>query len=149
MLAQKRLVDLIEADLQAGPAVAGGNIQRQGMRPLAAGTSEMVALRVVRSHGRPVMLSGEAPLEWQTLVAVGCVARAAAGQAPDEAVAGLLAAVHGRISGSAALAAAGYRVHPEHHLEWDQEELEDRIGAVTAIYTVRHLGAITSIDTAA
>lgn len=149
MLAQRKLLDLILADLQAGTPVAGGNIQRQASRALAAGTSQMVTLRLVRSRGNPIMLGGDSPIEWQTLVGIGCVARAATGQTPDEAVADLLAAVHARVAGSTALAAAGYRVHPEHHLEWDQDELEDRIGAVIAIYTVRHLSAITNIETAA
>jgi hypothetical protein len=149
MLAQRQLLNLIEADLLASPAVAGGNVQRQGGRPLATGKGQMVTLRLVRSRGQQVMLGGPSPIEWQTLVGIGCVARATSGQTPDEAVADLVAAVHARIAGSTALATAGYRVHPEHHLEWEQDELEERIGAVIAIYTVRHLSAANSIETAA
>jgi hypothetical protein len=149
MLAHRQLLDLIEAALLADPPVAGGNVQRQGTRPLAATKSQMVTLRLVRSRGQQVMLGGPAPIEWQTLVGVGCIARGVAPQTPDEAVSDLVAAVHARIAGTATLAAAGYRLHPEHHLEWEQDEIEERIGAVIAIYTVRHVAAVGNIETAA
>lgn len=141
----RQLVDLVEADLLAGTPVAGGNLQRQRNRPMPAAQAQQVSLYLVRSRGRQAMLGGASPIEWQTTLGVECIARAATGVMPDEAVADLLADVHARITGSTALAAAGYRVHPEYELQWDDDTLDERIGACTAVYTVRHLSALANL----
>lgn len=141
----RQLLDLIEAELALAPAVASGNLQRQRSRPLGAAVAQQVSLYLVRSRARPVMLGGDAPLEWQTSIGVECIARAGAGVMADEAIDDLLGTVHARITGSTALVAAGYRVHPEHDLQWDDEALDERIGACTAIYTVRYMGPVASL----
>jgi len=143
----RTLLDLIEADLTAAPALAAGNLQRQRNRPLAAGVAQQVSLYLLRSRGRQAMLGGASPIEWTTTVGVECIARAASGVTADEAVATLLADVHARITGSAALAAAEVRVSTDHDLQWDDDALDERIGAATAIYTLRHFGALSSITT--
>lgn len=145
MLAHQHLLDLVEVALLASPAVAGGNVHRQRTRPMAAGADQMVSLRLVSSRGAPLFLGGDAPIEWQSVIAVECIARGASSASPDEAVAGLLEVVHARIVSDAATKAAQYRIDPEHRIEWDQDELDERIGAATSIYTVRHLGALESI----
>ena len=147
-VAHRQLLDLIEADLLAATPtpVAGGNVQRQRNRPLPAAQAQQVSLYLVRSRGRQAMLGGSTPIEWHTAIGVECIARAAAGVMPDEAVADLLADVHARITGSAALFAASYRIHPEYDLQWDDDTLDERIGACTAVYTVRHFGALASLS---
>lgn len=146
MLAHQQLLDLMQAALMAGTPVAGGNVQRQRTRPLADGVAQMVSLRLINSQGAPLFLGGDAPIEWRSVVAVECIGRGTSGTSPDAAVADLLASVHNRITADAATLAAGYRIDAEHRIEWDQDELDERIGAATSIYTVRHLGAITSIS---
>lgn len=147
MLAHRQLMDLIEADLLATPAVAGGNVQRQRNRPMPTGQAQQVSLTLVRSRGRQAMLGGATPIEWQTVIGVECIARAGATVMSDEAVADLVADVHARITGSTALVAAGYLINPEHDLQWDDDTLDERIGAVTAVYTVRHFGALSTLTT--
>lgn len=146
MLVHQRLLDLMQAALLAGTPVAGGNIQRQRNRPMADGVAQMVSLRLISSQGAPLFLGGDAPIEWRSVVAVECLARASSSSVtPDAAVAELLAAVHARITSDSETKLAEYRIDPDHRIEWDQDELDERIGAATSIYTVRHLGALESI----
>lgn len=145
MLAHKQLLDLIEAALAAPAAVADGNIQRQRTRAMPASAAQQVSLRLVSSRGGALLDT----IDWQTVVGIECLARAAGpGVTPDVAVADLLAAVHARVLGSVALAAAGYRIDPEYRIEWAQDELDERIGAAVSLYTVRHIGAVSNIETA-
>lgn len=141
--AHQQLVDLIVSSLMASPAVAAGTVFRQRKRAIAASVQQAVCVRIVSSGGRslkgsifrdPVM----PPTEWLTSVAVDCVARVAPGQATDAAVADLLDLVHQRITQSAALATAGYIVSPDHSLDWDQEDMDESISGVSALYTIRH-----------
>jgi hypothetical protein len=153
MQQHRQLLDLIEAALSTPTPVTTAPIARQRVRPMPAGVAQMVSLRIVRSRAEPLFL-GDAepgaagPLQWQSSVGIECVARATGNTDPDEAVADLLASVHARITGDAVLRASPYQVHPAFSLEWDQDELDERLGAVTCLYTVRHLGALTSIATA-
>ena len=141
MIAHQQLLDLIEAALNAAPAVAGGNVKRHRTRPMAEDQSQMVSLRVINSRG-----AGQLDLvDWTTTVGVLCVASTVEPTTPDAAVSGLLETVHARIAGASTLQPAGYLLQKDFRLEWDQEELDERIGAVEAIYTVRHFGALTSI----
>lgn len=141
MTPHQQLLDLIEAALLAGPAVAGGNVQRSRTRPMADTQAQMVSLRIVNSRG-----AGQLDLvEWVTTVGVQCIASAIEPTAADVAVASLLEAVHARIVGATSLQAAGYLLAKDFRLEWDQEELDERIGSVEAIYTVRHYGALGNI----
>jgi hypothetical protein len=141
VIAHQQLLDLIEAALLVGPAVAGGNVKRHRTRPMADDQAQMVSLRVVNSRG-----AGQMDLvEWVTTVGVLCVCSAIEPTTPDAAVASLLETVHARIAGATTLQPAGYLLDKAFRLEWDQEELDERIGAVEAIYTVRHFGALTNI----
>lgn len=141
MIAHQQLLDLVEAALLAGPAVAGGNVKRHRTRPMAEDQAQMVSLRIVNSRGAGQLDA----VEWVTTLAVLCVAAATEPTTPDVAVASLVESVHARIAGATSLLSAGYLVQKDFRLEWDQEELDERIGSVEAIYTLRHYGALTSI----
>ena len=139
MLAHRQLLDLVEAAFQQAPAIAGGEVQRHRTRPVPAEKDQAVRLRVVRSLPSP-LAGTSAPIDWETLLAVQSLARATTGQTPDEAVEPVLVAAHTRLVSTAAatLRAAGFEVDPGPTLGWDEDEAEERIGSLTAIYTVRH-----------
>jgi hypothetical protein len=137
MLAHQQLMDALMASLSASPAVAGGNIHRHRTRPVADGVAQSVSLRVLSSTPQP-LVGMHAPIDWITRIGVECVGRAAADSTADQAAGPVLQAVHGRLCSDAALAGAGFDLMPWPELSWDQEDLDERIGAVIAIYTVRH-----------
>lgn len=135
MLAHQRLLGLVVAALQAAPALAPAEVLRQRTRPLPEGVDRGVSVRLVNSRPRATVMS---VIDWQTVIAVEFIARCGASMSPDEAVGPLVTAGHQSIVGAAALSAAGFSVEPEPHLDWDQNEFDERVGACTAFYTFRH-----------
>ena len=108
---------------------------------MAEDQSQMVSIRVISSRG-----TGQLDLvEWVTTVGVLCVASTIAPTTPDVAVDSLLEMVHARIAGASSLLSGGYLLAKDFSINWDQEEMDERIGSAEAIYTVRHYGALTSI----
>ena len=139
MLAQQHLLDVLEAALLAGTPAWAAHVERHRSRPLPAGIDQALTLRVVSSACEQIFASGSAPVQWSTRVGVECIARAGAAVTPDAAVGPLLVDVHARITGAnATLQAAGFELRPEVQIEWDQVDLDERIGAAVFIYTVRH-----------
>lgn len=137
MLAHQLLMDALMASLVAAPAVAGGNIQRHRTRPVADGVQQAVSLRVLGSTPQPLAGLG-APIDWITRIGIECIGRAGTDSTADQAAGPVLQAVHTRLCTDSALASAGFDLFPWPELSWDQEDLDERIGAVIAIYTVRH-----------
>lgn len=137
MLAHQLLMDALVASLSAAPAIAGGNIQRHRTRPVADGVAQAVSLRVLGSTPQPLAGMG-APIDWSTRIGIECVGRAGVDSTADQAAGPVLQAVHSRLCADAALPAAGFDLMPWPELSWDQEDTDERIGAVIAIYTVRH-----------
>lgn len=136
MLEQQHLLGLVVAALQAEPAVAP-LIARQRTRALGLDVSSAVAVRLLRSQCESNFLGGNSPIDWAATLALECVARTGATQAPDEAVAPLLQAVQARLQAAAAIPAAGYRLDERLHIDWDQDEADERIGAATLVISLR------------
>lgn len=136
MLAQQQLVGLIVTALQAEPAVAP-LVARQRVRPVGLDVSSAVVVRLMRSQCANNFLGGQGPLDWSATLALECVVRTGATQAPDEAVGPLLQAVHARLLADPALVGAGYRLEPEILIDWDQDEVDERIGSATLVISVR------------
>jgi hypothetical protein len=146
VIAGQQLLGLIVAVLSANPPVAGGAIKRQAARPVAADLAQAVNVRIVSSRSEATNVGSFAPLQWLTVIAIECVARGV-NVAPDEAVGAVIEVVHNRIAGDTAALAAGFDRLPEYRIEWDQEELDDRIGAAALLYTYRHQTTATTLNT--
>jgi hypothetical protein len=146
VIAGQQLLGLIVAALSANPAVASGAIKRQAARPVASDLAQAVNVRIVSSRSEAAYAGAVTPLQWLTVIAVECVARGV-NVAPDEAVGALIEVVHNRIAADTSARTAGFDRLPEYRVEWDQEELDDRIGAATLLYTYRHQTTATTLNT--
>lgn len=138
MLSHQLLMDTLIAELSAAPMLVDGGISRQRARPLPEVFTGAINVRILRSDPEPLAGIG-APITWSTRVAFECIGRASSSTAPDEVAAPVFEALHLRLASSVvALAAAGFELDLSPTLQWDQDEQEDRIGAIVAIYNVRH-----------
>jgi len=145
MSAQLAIQQAIVAALAASPAVAGGRVWANRLRPLAAGQDTGVVVRLSLSRAQPVQqLSG--PMDWQTVYAVECVARGTApAQDPAQAVDALLAASWSRLSALSldALGVIDLRVQPA--IDWDYDEAETVLARAAISVQVWHRTAGDSL----
>jgi hypothetical protein len=153
MLAHAHLVDLIEAHLTGAPAVAGGQVGRFRTRAVSADTPQAVNVRLGRSVPQPLAGYG-APVDYDTQLVLECLGRArgngGAGTDTDtDTVAGqVLQEAHSRIAANAAaLDAAGFSITLAPSLQWAQDDADERIGVVIAIYNVQHRAASLTLET--
>lgn len=98
MTAHLAIVQAVVDALLVAPAVAGGRVWANRMRPIGAGSSSGVVVRLESSRAAVQQLTG-APTDWQTDIRIECIARGAAGAAdPADAVDTLLQSVWARIA---------------------------------------------------
>ena len=89
------LLDGLAASLTAAPALAGGRIGINRLRPIPAGQSTAIVLRLEQSDGTEFVLGS---LRWRTTILVECYARAVAGSDPAAAVDALLESTWQRLA---------------------------------------------------
>jgi hypothetical protein len=139
MLAQQVLLDILQAALEADPPLFDGGVGRQRTRTLPADFTGAVNVRAVRADPTDELAGFGAPVHYTTRIGLECIGKVLAPNAPDEAAGAVLTLAHGRIMAYvSALQTAGFEIDPSPSLMWDQDELDERIGAVTAIYNFRH-----------
>lgn len=83
------------AALQAAPALAGGRISVNRLRPIPAGQDSAIVIRLDQANGTEMVLG---LVDWQTAFAVECYARAAAGSDASVAVDALLGDTWARLA---------------------------------------------------
>lgn len=120
----QQLVDAVATALRAVPAVAGGRVFENRLRPLAAGDSVAVVVRLHGTQGTNTVMGAR---DWRTQLLVECYGRGVGAVAADEAVDALLPLVLQRVSGLdlAALAVTRWVVGDEIQWERDVEASSD------------------------
>ncbi|MDO9277133.1 MAG: hypothetical protein Q7U05_01040 [Polaromonas sp.] len=114
------LVAELAAALAAAPALAGGRIGINRLRPIPAGQSTAIVLRLERSNGSEFVLG---TLRWNTTILVECYARAVAGSDPAAAVDDLLQSTWQRLAAFRAdLLGADVCIDPM--IKWDYDDSE-------------------------
>jgi hypothetical protein len=147
MLAHAHLVDLIEAHLTGAPAVAGGQVGRFRTRAVSAEAPQAVNVRLGRSLPQPLAGYG-APVDYDTQLVVECLGRARGSADTDAAAGQVLQDAHSRLAAhAAALDAAGFSITLAPSLQWSQDDVDERIGVVVAIYNVQHRAASLTLET--
>ena len=112
------LVAELAAALAAAPALAGGRIGINRLRPIPAGQSTAIVLRLEQSEGSEFVLG---LLRWRTTIAVECYARAVAGSDPAAAVDALLESTWQRLAAFRAdLLGADVCIDPK--VKWDYDD---------------------------
>ena len=89
------ILSAVVAELQVVPAVAGGVVMTNRLRPLAAGVTSAVVVRLESSQATESSFDTS---DWTTTFLVECYGKASASVDPDAAVDLLLAEVYGRLA---------------------------------------------------
>jgi hypothetical protein len=132
--------------LTAAPALAGGNVKANAVRPVAAQHTSAVVVRMLQSRADTPRMLG-AGYEWQTLMLVECMARAAGSASePHAAVDALLEAAWARIAAwqpAANLGVIDVRMTPE--ISWQAEDGDVPIVTATISAVIQHRTKSTSL----
>jgi len=145
MSAHLAIQSAIVAARVAAPAVAGGNVRTNATRPMAAGVSGGVVVRLVQSRAAtPQVLGG--PYDWTTQYSIECLARSATGSAdPVAAVDALLALVWERLStlNTTGLGVIDVRMQPA--IDWQVDDAETPTVAAVVNLLVNHRTTSTTL----
>lgn len=132
--------------LTAAPALAGGNVKANAVRPVAAQHTSAVVVRMLQSRADTPRMLG-AGYEWQTLILIECMARAAGSASePHAAVDALLEAAWSRIAAwqpASNLGVIDVRMTPE--ISWQVEDGDVPVVLATINVTVQHRTQSTSL----
>ena len=117
----QQLANAMLAALQAAPAVAGGVVSKNRLRPLTALQNSGVVLRFKGATGQEVSLG---VIDWQSDFNVECYGRAVAPADPTDAADSLLALVWPRLAALnvESLGAMSVVVNPQ--IDWEEVEAE-------------------------
>ena len=123
------------AALTESPALAGGNITANRLRPIPASQSAAIVVRLDRSEGQQVVIGA---LDWSTEYTVECYARAPGGGEPAAAIDQLLVDTWERINAldATALGATDITVNPR--VDWQYDDGEAPMVCAVIGLTVLH-----------
>lgn len=131
------LRDNVVARLKADPPLAGGRVEsRRKRQPMPQGVAEEIRVWLHASDGKRADIGGRKH-EWDTVIAVHCLARDSAGTDAETRVDALAQAVADRILNSAKLGGLALDVSLG-RLTWEGEELETSVADVVLAFSIRH-----------
>ncbi len=124
--------------LLAAPAIADGRVHRSRTRPISQGTTSGVVVRLTRSaSGDSQMMGGRTT--WTTLISVECYGRGTT-DVPESGADAIVQAVFERLAANPTLGGLAMDLAPfdGSTLEWDFDEQDTAMCAVTAHFVVTH-----------
>lgn len=145
MSAHLSIQSAIVAALLAAPALAGGNVQANTLRPVASSKSVALVVRLLQSRAAtPQILGG--PYSWVTTFQIECLARGATGGSEGAAaVDSLLELAWQRLStlSPAGLGVMDVRMAPA--IDWQMDESETPLVAAVISLQVNHRTAAATL----
>lgn len=138
----KTIADGLVAALMAAPALAGGRIWSNRLRPLPERMATAVVVRQGQSNGAETVLGA---LDWATPLAVECYGRGVAGLDPADAVDELLMDVWARLSviDAGALGAMAITINPS--IDWQFDEAETPMACAIVHLVVQHRTPVATL----
>lgn len=145
MSAHLSIQSAIVAALLSAPALAGGNVQANTLRPLASSKSSALVVRMVQSRAAtPQILGG--PYDWVTTYQVECLARGAAGSSESAAVVdSLLESAWQRLSTLSPTGLGVIDVRMQPAIDWQMEDAETPMVAAVISLQVNHRTQSTTL----
>lgn len=143
MSAHLAIQSAIVSALTSAPALS--NVRANSTRPMPAGQSQAVVVRLVRSRANTPQLIG-GPYDWTTDFQIECLTRASGATAePAAAVDTVLSAVWERLAGMtpSALAVLDVRMSPD--IEWQYDDADVPMSAAVITLRVVHRTASNSL----
>lgn len=132
----------IAAQLKAAPALAGGRVYANRLRPLPEGVATAVVVRLDKSAASEQVLGA---LDWTSTFALECYARGASGIDPADAVDALLQAAWARLAATdaAALGAMAFVINPA--IDWIYDEADGPVVCASVALQVQHRTAVATL----
>ena len=125
----------IMAALSATPALAGGRVHSNHLRPIGAGHASALVVRLDQTAGSSETLGA---LDWATSYVVECYGRAATGADPADAVDGLLSSAWARLSAlnPTGLGVSAVTVQPA--IDWQYDTADTPVTCALIRVQVQH-----------
>ena len=136
------IASAVVAALTAAPALAGGRVTLNKLRPVAAGDGTAIVVRLGRSVGQEQSLG---VIDWTTTLDVECHARASAGAEPAAAVDVLLADAWARLADLNATSLGAMAVQIGSDIDWQFDDMDTPVASATVRLQVLHRTAATSL----
>jgi len=130
------ITDAVRDKLLEAPALAGGRVWRGRIKPLAAEHSTAIVVRILQAPAQAMLVGG--PVQWESLIAVDCMARAAVGVDPEDAVDPLLADVYARLITAGRISAGVMDTGANPAIEWDFGDADTAFATATLTLRVAH-----------
>ena len=131
------LRNAVVAILNAAPAVAGGRIEsRRKRQPMPQNAPEEIRVWLHTSDGKRSDMAGTR-YEWDTVIAVHCLARDSAGVDAEARVDAMAQAVTSRLLNSVRLGGLALDVSLG-RITWEGEEMDSSTADAILAFSIRH-----------
>lgn len=136
--AHSKIAAAVVSALLAAPAIADGRVHRSRTRPISPGATNGVVVRLARSSSADPQMLGS-PTLWTTLISVECYGRGTE-EVPESGADEVAVAVFERLASVPTLGGLAMDVAPHEGstLEWDFDELDTSMCAITAHFVITH-----------
>lgn len=132
----------LQAALAAAPALAGGQLQVNKLRPIAESQTTALVLRLDRTLGQEGVIG---TIDWVSDYSIECYARNASGAEPAGAVDALLLDVWARVAAIDAASIGASQITLTPQIDWQYDvAATPMVGAVVHL-TVSHSTTTTSL----
>lgn len=132
----------LKAALAATPALAGGRITPNRVRAIPAAHATAIAIRLDQSSADENVIG---MLDWQTVYAVECYARATSGTDPAAAIDTLLSDVWTRLA-SLTHATLGADISLQPQIDWQYDDADTPTVCAVIRLTARHRTTCTNLS---
>lgn len=113
-----QVIEAVRAALAASPALAGGRVFVNRLRPLAASDATAIVVRLDGTRGRESVLGAR---DWTTLIAVECYGRTVGTTTAEASADALVAAAWQRLMALQAPALGLMEIGVEAEIDWQRD----------------------------
>lgn len=132
----------IAAALSSAPALAGGNLQLNSLRPIAEGVNTALVVRLGNTAGNEETLGTN---YWLTNYTVECYARVATGVDPASGADALLLAVWGRIAALDPSSVGASEITLSPQIDWQYDDSATPLVCAVVRLSVAHRTSYNSL----
>lgn len=136
----------LKAALAAAPALAGGQLQVNKLRPIAEAQTTALVLRLDQTTGQEGVIG---TIDWVSAYSIECYARVATGAEPAAAVDALLLDVWARVAGidAASIGSSAIALSPQ--IDWQYDDSATPMVCAVVRLTVSHGTSTTNLQASA
>ena len=138
------LQNSLVAALVSAPALAGGRIYANRLRPVSAASTTAVVVRLDKTEGLQMVIGA---LDWTSAYSVECYARAPGAGEPATAIDQLLSDVWARLCALDATALGAIDITVAPRIDWQYDDSETPLVCAVIQLSVQHRTLPNSLQT--